>query len=96
MTADKMAECVWVKPEIIVQFNFVNWTDANNSRYSTFVGIRENKRPIDAVKKCGRKLVGSGSLFQKHNVSDPEKGVLFLQTFFGVTLSFLQSPSRQS
>jgi bifunctional non-homologous end joining protein LigD len=51
MTAEKMAECVWVKPEVVVQVNFVNWTDANHLRHSTFIGIRDDKAPRDVVKE---------------------------------------------
>jgi bifunctional non-homologous end joining protein LigD len=51
MTVEKMAECVWVKPEVVVQVNFANWTDANHLRHSAFVGIREDKTAHDVVKE---------------------------------------------
>lgn len=51
MTEEKMAACVWVKPEVVAQINYVNWTDANHLRHSSFVGIREDKRARDVVKE---------------------------------------------
>jgi bifunctional non-homologous end joining protein LigD len=53
MTAEKMAECVWVKPEVVAQVNFANWTDANHLRHSAFVGIRKDKAARDVMKEHG-------------------------------------------
>lgn len=51
LTEEKMAACVWVKPEVVAQINYVNWTDANHLRHSSFVGIREDKRARDVIKE---------------------------------------------
>ena len=30
MTAEKTKECVWVRPELVAQSDFLEWTDANH------------------------------------------------------------------
>jgi ATP-dependent DNA ligase len=42
-----MAECRWVKPELVGQFEFVEWTPDNHLRHSRFVALREDKNPRD-------------------------------------------------
>lgn len=51
MTAEKMAECVWVKPQVVAQVNFANWTGANHLRHSSFVGIRDDKLAGEVVRE---------------------------------------------
>jgi DNA ligase D-like protein (predicted ligase) len=50
LTAAKMAECRWVKPVLVGQFEFVEWTPDNHLRHSRFHGLREDKKP----KQVGR------------------------------------------
>ena len=45
LTADKMTECKWLKPEIVGQFEFVEWTPDGHLRHSRFLGLREGKKP---------------------------------------------------
>src|SRR5262249_18030704 len=47
LTAQKMAECKWLKPELVGQFEFVEWTPDNHLRHSRFQGLREDKKPRD-------------------------------------------------
>jgi DNA ligase D-like protein (predicted ligase) len=51
MTAEKMKECVWVRPEVVAQIDFLEWTDADNLRHSKFVGLREDKDAREVVKE---------------------------------------------
>jgi DNA ligase D-like protein (predicted ligase) len=41
----KMAECRWLKPELVGQFEFVEWTSDNHLRHSRFIALRNDKRP---------------------------------------------------
>ena len=43
LTADKMKECCWLKPVLVGQFEFVEWTPDGHLRHSRFVGLREDK-----------------------------------------------------
>ena len=41
LTAAKMKECRWVKPVLVGQFEFTEWTPDNHLRHSRFVGLRD-------------------------------------------------------
>jgi ATP-dependent DNA ligase len=43
LTKAKMAECRWLKPVLVGQFEFVEWTPDNHLRHSRFIGLREDK-----------------------------------------------------
>jgi bifunctional non-homologous end joining protein LigD len=43
LTAAKMAECRWLKPVLVGQFEFAEWTPDNHLRHSKFIALRENK-----------------------------------------------------
>jgi ATP-dependent DNA ligase len=51
LTAEKMKKCVWVRPEIVAQLEFLEWTDADHLRHSKFVGLRDDKDPRTVVKE---------------------------------------------
>src|SRR5579863_20878 len=44
LTAAKMAACRWLKPVLVAQFEFVEWTSDAHLRHSRFVALREDKR----------------------------------------------------
>jgi len=52
LTAAKMAECRWLKPQLIGQFEFVEWTEDAHLRHSRFVALRDDKKAKD-VKREG-------------------------------------------
>jgi bifunctional non-homologous end joining protein LigD len=41
LTADKMADCRWLTPVLVAQFEFVEWTADGHLRHVNFVGLRE-------------------------------------------------------
>ena len=45
LTKAKMAECQWLKPVLVGQFEFLEWTSDDHLRHSKFVGLREDKDP---------------------------------------------------
>jgi ATP-dependent DNA ligase len=47
----KMAECQWLKPALVGQFEFLEWTGDNHLRHSKFVGLREDKKANDVVRE---------------------------------------------
>ena len=49
LTKAKMAECQWLKPELVGQFEFLEWTADGHLRHSKFVGLREDKKARDVV-----------------------------------------------
>ena len=45
LTREEMKNCVWVKPELVAQIEFGEWTPDGHLRHSRFVGLREDKDP---------------------------------------------------
>jgi bifunctional non-homologous end joining protein LigD len=50
LTKTNIAECQWLKPVLVGQFEFLEWTDDNHLRHSKCVGLREDKKATDAVR----------------------------------------------
>jgi bifunctional non-homologous end joining protein LigD len=51
VTAEEMTELQWVKPQLVVQIRFVEWTAEGLLRHSAFLGIRSDKRPRDVKRE---------------------------------------------
>src|SRR5262249_1528152 len=49
LTREEMKNCVWVKPELIVQIEFGEWTPDGHPRHSKFVGLRDDKELREVV-----------------------------------------------
>lgn len=52
LTAQKMKECTWLKPKVVAQFEFVEWTPDCHLRHSKFIGLREDKDSRDVKREC--------------------------------------------
>jgi ATP-dependent DNA ligase len=51
LTAAKMKECRWLKPRLVGQFEFAEWTPENHLRHSRFVELRDDKDPRKVRKE---------------------------------------------
>ena len=51
LTKAKMAECVWLKPVLVAQIEFLEWTGENHLRHSKFVGLREDRKAKDVRRE---------------------------------------------
>jgi len=51
LTAEKMKECRWVKPRLVCQVAFLEWTDAAHLRHCTYIGMREDKKAGQVVRE---------------------------------------------
>jgi bifunctional non-homologous end joining protein LigD len=51
LTATKMAECRWLRPQIVGQFEFVQWTEDAHLRHSRCVGLREDRKATDVTRE---------------------------------------------
>ena len=43
LTKAKMADCRWLKPVLVGQFEFLEWTGDGHLRHTRFAGLREDK-----------------------------------------------------
>jgi DNA ligase D-like protein (predicted ligase) len=50
LTKAKMAECRWLRPTLVAQIEFLEWTSDNHLRHSRFVALREDKRAKDVTR----------------------------------------------
>jgi DNA ligase D-like protein (predicted ligase) len=50
VTAEQMAEMVWVKPKVAAQIRFVEWTNDGHLRHAAFLGLRTDK-PLKDIRR---------------------------------------------
>jgi len=48
----------WVKPEIVVETQFTEWTDGGSVRHAVFLGVRDDKTPSDVVRDPPTEPIG--------------------------------------
>jgi bifunctional non-homologous end joining protein LigD len=51
LTAEKMEGCVWLKPVLVGQFEFLEWTPDGHLRHAKFIALREDKNPRDVIRE---------------------------------------------
>ena len=51
LTAAKMEECRWMRPQLVAQFEFVEWTADGHLRHSRFIALRDDKRAQDVKRE---------------------------------------------
>lgn len=51
ITAAQMKRCHWVKPEMVCQVRFTEWTGDGKLRHPTFIGLREDKDARDVIRE---------------------------------------------
>lgn len=51
LTAAKMKECRWLKPVLVGQFEFVEWTADLHLRHTSFIALRDGKKAKDVTRE---------------------------------------------
>ena len=51
LTKEEMKNCVWLKPELVAQIEFTEWTPDDHLRHSKFVGLRDDKEPQGVIRE---------------------------------------------
>jgi ATP-dependent DNA ligase len=67
LTAAKMKDCVWLRPQLVGEFQYTEWTGDGHLRQSSFIGLRTDKKAKDVMRAhCAPRLrtgpAGAGSL----------------------------------
>jgi len=51
LTAEVMKRCRWLKPKLVAQIEFAEWTEADHLRHSRFVGLRDDKDAREVTRE---------------------------------------------
>jgi bifunctional non-homologous end joining protein LigD len=51
LSGAEMRRCTWVKPELVCQIRFTEWTADGGLRHPVFVGLRDDKKPTEVVRE---------------------------------------------
>jgi len=53
LTKEEMKNFIWLKPELVAQVEFTEWTPDGHLRHSKFVGLRDDKAAREVVREIG-------------------------------------------
>jgi len=51
LTAEDMKKCVWVRPKLVAQIEFLEWIGADHLRHARFVALRDDKEARNVSKE---------------------------------------------
>ena len=51
ITAEVMPKLKWLRPKLVAQIEFTEWTKGNHLRHSRFVALRDDKKASEVVKE---------------------------------------------
>ncbi len=51
-SAEKLRACVWLRPELVAQCGFLEWTTLDQLRHAKFLGLRDDKNPRSVVREA--------------------------------------------
>jgi bifunctional non-homologous end joining protein LigD len=54
LTAAELRRCTWVKPTLVCEVHFTEWTEGGHLRHPSFKGLREDKEPREVVREAAR------------------------------------------
>jgi ATP-dependent DNA ligase len=56
LTAADMEKCGWLRPELVAQIEFAEWTPANHLRHARLVGLRDDKNAREVMREIPMEL----------------------------------------
>ncbi len=68
--APRTRDATWVKPRLVAQVAFTEWTSDNRLRHPSFLGLREDKAPEEVVRE---KPVKTKPAAGKVNLTNPDR-----------------------
>jgi ATP dependent DNA ligase C terminal region len=51
LTRDEMQNCQWLKPLLVAQISFQEWTPDGHLRHPSFAGLRNDKEPSRVLRE---------------------------------------------
>jgi ATP-dependent DNA ligase len=49
LTAEDMKKCIWVRPVLVAQIEYLEWTESDHLRHSKFAGLRSAPEESGAI-----------------------------------------------
>ncbi|HWD92381.1 MAG TPA: non-homologous end-joining DNA ligase [Verrucomicrobiae bacterium] len=59
LTAAEMKRCTWLDPKLVCEIRFAEWTRDGHLRQPAFLGMREDKRPLEVVREKARPMTNN-------------------------------------
>jgi bifunctional non-homologous end joining protein LigD len=73
--APRMRDAIWVKPRYVAQVAFTEWTQDGKLRHPSFQGLREDKKPEEAIRELPQEVQGGRAKAAKGSAeSTPGRG----------------------
>jgi hypothetical protein len=70
-----MKDCRWLKPALVAQIEFVEWTAENHLRHTRFTALRDDNRHRERCRTSTRKsLAGTTALRRTYRRADFARG----------------------
>jgi bifunctional non-homologous end joining protein LigD len=51
LTKEEMKKCVWIRPELVAQIEFTEWTPDGHLRHAAFAGLRDDKSAPEVLRE---------------------------------------------
>lgn len=51
LTREELKNCIWLKPELVAQIEFAEWTPDGHLRHSKFAGLRDDKDAQTVIRE---------------------------------------------
>jgi ATP-dependent DNA ligase len=51
LTREELKNCIWLKPDLLAQVEFTEWTPDGHLRHSKFVGLRDDKDVRSVIRE---------------------------------------------
>jgi DNA ligase D-like protein (predicted ligase) len=51
LTAEAMEHMRWLRPKLVAQIEFTEWTEGDHLRHSKFIALRNDKKPTEVIKE---------------------------------------------
>ena len=80
VTAEDMPKLRWLKPKLVAQVAFTEWTNYGLLRHATYLGLREDKDPTEVVREAPPRNVKEGAKRRKAP-SVFSRGYVLLRSF---------------
>ena len=63
----------WVRPDLVAQVRFTEWTDDKKLRHPVYLGLRDDKRAVDVIKETSKSAAKPRTATTRRKATAPAK-----------------------